>query len=81
MKEIEVETRTKDGSIVLSDKVKIDENSDRIKVIVSVGDKDIHAKVSKEQLDTAHQSITDAIRNEVKVITVPWYVKINTIKI
>ena len=81
MKEIEVETTNKNGSMILSDKIRIDENSDKIKVIVSVGDKDIHTRVSQEQLNTVHQNIIDAIRNEVKVITVPWHVKINTIKI
>jgi|GEM_PF-7026595 len=80
MKEIEVQTENSDKEIIKSSIIKIDENSDRIKVIVSVGD-DHKINVNMRRIAEIHDHIVKALDNDAKVITIPWFVKINTIKI
>jgi len=74
MKEIEVQTENSDKEIIKSSIIKIDENSDRIKVIVSVDG-------NLEYLTKIHAHIVKALEDNSKVITVPSFVKINTIKV
>lgn len=74
MKEIEVQTENKDKEIIKSSVIKIDENSDRIKVVVSVdgNQTDIHK---------VHDYVVKALKDNAKVITIPSFIKINTIKV
>jgi len=74
MKEIEVQTKNSDKEIIKSSIIKIDENSDRIKVIVSVDG-------TLQDVGDVHRYVVKALENNAKVITVPSFVKINTIKI
>jgi len=74
MKEIEVQTENKDKEIIKSSIIKIDENSDRIKVIVSVDG-------SNMIVENVHKYIIKALEDNAKVITIPSFVKINTIKV
>lgn len=81
MKEIEVQTENKDKEIVKSSKINIDEDSDRIKVIVSVSGTNKNSPPSMKDVQTVHSFIVEAIKNGNKIITIPDWVKINTIKI
>ena len=74
MKEIEIQTEDKNKEIIKSSIIKIDENSDRIKVIVSVDG-------TLENMNKIHLFITKALEDNAKVITIPSFVKINTIKV
>ena len=78
MKEIEVQTENKDKEIIKSSVIKIDEKSDRIKVIVSVGSSDHMATLN--ETSEVHKYMCKAIEDS-KVITIPNWIKINTIKI
>ena len=80
MKEIEVQIENKDKEIIKSSVIKIDENSDKIKVVVSVGECN-GRQVDFETVGKIHQVIVKAIEDGSKVITMPSFVKINTIKI
>lgn len=80
MKEIEVQTENQNKEIIKSSVIKIDENSDRIKVIVSIGDTE-NFRITREIRTKIHEEITKSIEDGAKVITLPWFVKINTIKI
>jgi hypothetical protein len=79
MKEIEVQTENTDKEIIKSNIVKIDETEDRIKVIVTVGSPEY--RPNGAMIERVHTTIKNAIKNNCKVITIPNWVKINTIKI
>ena len=81
MKEIEVQTENKDNQIIKSSKIKINEKDDRIKVIVSVGTDYNGRVISMEMINNIHKTIVSALENDSKVITIPSFIKINTIKI
>ena len=82
MKEIEVQTENKDKELVKSSKVRIDENDDRIKVIVTVATRDHNNRqIPAEIAGRWHELIVKAFEENKKVITIPDYIKINTIKI
>ena len=74
MKEIEVQTENSDKEIIKSSIIKIDENSDRIKVIVSVDG-------NFKMVGDVHRYVVKALEENAKVITIPTFVKINTIKV
>lgn len=81
MKEIEVATINQEKEIVKSSVIKIDENADRIKVIVSVGEDFYGKPISIANMGMFHKLICQSIENGSKVITIPSFVKINTIKV